>query len=250
MTWPARASRAGRSPKAPEPVAGERLLRILARFSAGGEVELGSLRLCQVCADVVVMSGAGIMLMSTDVAGGSLCSTDDVSARIEELQYVLGEGPCVDAYRHGRPVLEPDLADPVMPRWSAFAAPAVEAGVGAIFGFPLRSGAVRLGALNLYRDRPGSLSPDQFADSLVMADVAARAVIAMQAHAPAGAVAAELEEGTNFRSVVHQASGMVAVQLGVSVGEALISLRARAFADDRPLGGVADDVVGRRLRFE
>ena len=65
-----------------------------------------------------------------------------------------------------------------------------------------------------------------------------------------GALATELEEGADFRFVVHQASGMVAVQLGVSVGEALLRLRAYAFANDRLLAEVAEDVVGRRLRFD
>ncbi|CAN5823408.1 hypothetical protein BH20ACT4_BH20ACT4_14940 [soil metagenome] len=104
------------------------------------------------------MSGAGIMLMSGDLPQGSVCTTNEVSALIEDLQYTLGEGPCVDAARQHRPVLEPDLADPERAPWIAFTPPAVEAGARAIFGFPLDVGAVRLGALNLYRDRPGSLT--------------------------------------------------------------------------------------------
>ena len=118
-----------------------------------------------------------------------------VSALIEELQFVLGEGPCMDAYEQQRPVLEPDLGAASTTRWLAFTTPAVEAGVRAVFGFPLQLGAVRLGALNLYRDRPGRLTDDQHADALVMADVAARAVLLMQANAPPGALAAELEAG-------------------------------------------------------
>ena len=114
-------------------------------------------RLCRVCAEVTGTTGAGIMLMSGDVPHGSLCTTDDVSAVIEQLQYDLGEGPCVDAYHLDRPVLEPDLADPADPRWLAFTGPAVAAGVRAVFGFPLHVGAVRLGALNLYCDRAGPL---------------------------------------------------------------------------------------------
>ena len=78
-----------------------------------------------------------------------------MSTLIEQLQYDLGEGPCVDAYQLDRPVLEPDLAEPAAPRWLAFAGPALAAGVRAVFGFPLHVGAVRLGALNLYCDRAG-----------------------------------------------------------------------------------------------
>ena len=113
-------------------------------------------------------------------------------------------------------MLEPDLADPGARRWIAFSIPALAAGVRAVFGFPLQVGAVRLGALNLYRDQPGPLSDDQHADALVMADVSAAAVLMMQANAPPGKLAVELESGSDFRYVVHQASGMVAVQLDVS----------------------------------
>ncbi len=227
---------------------GDRLLRILGRLSAG-DGRPDAPRLCEVCADVAGMSGAGIMLMAGEVPAGSLCSSNGVSNLIEELQYTLGEGPCVDAYQQGRPILEPDLVDPVTPRWLAFTPPVVEAGVRAAFGFPLQVGSVRLGALNLYRDRPGPLSEEQYADALVLAGVAGRAVLAAQAQAPPGILAAELEEGANFRFVVHQASGMVSVQLGISVGEALLRLRAYAFGNDRLLAEVAEEVVGRQLRF-
>ena len=211
---------------------GERLMRILTLLASPAEAD--SSRLCAVAAEVTAMSGAGIMLMTSDIPRGSLCSTNSLSALIEDLQFTFGEGPCIDAYHQDRPVLEPDLADPDAARWMAFSPPAVHAGVRAVFGFPVQVGVVRLGALNLYRDEPGDLSNDQHADSLVMADVAALAVLAMQAEAPPGAVAFELAAGANFRSVVHQASGMLSVQLGVSVGEGLLRMRAYAFSHGLP----------------
>jgi GAF domain-containing protein len=227
----------------------DRLLRILERLRAG-EGGPDAARLCEVCADVVSMSGAGVMLMSNDAPRGSICSSNDVSTVIEDLQYTLGEGPCIDAYNSGDPVNEPDLADPEVPRWIAFSPPAVAAGARAVFGFPLRVGAVKIGALNLYRDQPGELTDDQHASALLVADIAARAVLDMQAHAPEGTLATELEGGSNFRFLVHQASGMVSVQLGVSVAEALIRLRAYAFAQNRPIAEVAHDVVARELRLD
>ncbi len=187
--------------------------------------------------------------MSGDFPRGSLSSTDDVSQLIEELQYTLGEGPCVDAYRQDAVVAEPDLAEPAARRWPAFTPPALRAGVRAVFGFPLRVGTVRLGALNLYRDRPGLLDGEQHADALVLADVAARWVLDAQAGAPSGAVAKELEAGADFHFAVHNAAGMVSVQEGISVAEALIRLRAFALSNDRLLADVADDVVARRLRL-
>lgn len=195
------------------------------------------------------MNGAGVMLMSGDILRGSLNSTDDVSQLIEELQYTLGEGPCVDAYQQDWVVAEPDLADPVARRWPAFTPPALQAGVRAVFGFPLRVGTVRLGALNLYRDRPGPLNDEQHADALVVADVAARWLLDVQAGAPPGAVAGELEAGADFHFAVHNAAGMVSVQQEISVTEALIRLRAFAFSSDRVLADVADDIVARRLQL-
>jgi hypothetical protein len=82
-----------------------------------------------------------------------------------------------------------------------------------------------------------------------MADVAAEAVLLLQADAPPGILAAELEAGADFKYVVHQASGMVAAQLDVSVAQALIRLRAYAFANERALTDVASAVVGQSLRF-
>jgi hypothetical protein len=228
---------------------GQRRTRIL-ELLVGGDAPLGSRRLCEVSAGVTEVSGAGIMLMAGDVARGSLCTSGPVSDEIEQLQYTLGEGPCVDAYQGDRPVLEPDLADPVTPRWLAFTGPALRCGVRAVFAFPLHVGAVRLGALDLFNTRPGPLTADQHADALVMADVAAQAVLVMQSGARPGALAVELEAGANFQYVVHQAAGMVAAQLDASVGQALIRLRAHAFASGRTLGDVAQDVVMRTLRLD
>jgi GAF domain len=216
--------------------------------SDGGEA-WSSMRLCGACPELVGVSGAGIMRMSGDVPRGSLCASDEVSSLIEDLQYTMGEGPCVDAYQQDRVVTEPDLADPVTPRWMAFTPRVLQAGVRAIFGFPLRAGTVRLGALNLYRDSPGPLSDDQHADALVIADVTARWVLEMQSGAPSETVAAELEVGADFHYTVHNAAGIVSVQEGISVTEALIRLRAFAFSHDRLLAEVASDVIGHRLRL-
>jgi len=230
--------------------AGNRREQVVALLADGRLPELGTTRLCQVCAEATNMTGAGIMLMSGDTHRGSVCVSDEVSDVIEQLQYMLGEGPSVDAYRQDRPVLEPQLADPMVSRWPAFSGPALASGVQAVFGFPLHVGSVRLGALNLYRDRPGPLTDEQHADALVMADLAAQAVLLLQADAPPGSVAAALEAGADFQYVVHQAAGMVAVQLDVGVGHALVRLRAYAFGNELSLAEVAAAVVARTLRFD
>jgi hypothetical protein len=198
---------------------------------------------------VVGATGAGIMVMSDASPGISICSSNSVSSMIEDLQFSLGEGPGLDAFHHSSPVLEPALADPEPARWPAFAPPAVAAGVQAIFGFPMQVGTVCVGALTLYRDAPGPLDPDQHADAVVMSGVAARSVLTMQSEGPSGLLGIEIGKGPHVRFVVHQASGMVAAQLGVTLSEALVRLRGHAFANDRLVTDVARDVVARRIRF-
>lgn len=228
----------------------ERRTHILSELTASGDDDTTAGRLCDVGRRVIAVTGAGIMLFSGDLPVGSVCTASHVSAVVEELQFTLGEGPCVDAYRLDRPILEPNLAAPAEPRWFAFTGPALEAGVRAVFGFPVGVGAVRLGALNLYVDRPGPLTDDQHADALIFADVAAEYMLAMQSGETADGLAIELERGSNFHYAVHQAAGMVSAQLGISLADALVRLRAHAFSTLTPLTDVATDVVRGRLRFD
>lgn len=182
---------------------------------------------------------------------GVVCATDDVSARIEELQFSLGEGPCVDAANSGAPVLIADLRKPdgiAVERWPAFIEGAESAGVGAVFAFPLRIGAITVGALDLYSLRSGELDGDQLPAALMAADAAALALL----HLDTGADAAfedDFDARSTYQLQVHQATGMVQVQLGATTEEAFLTLRARAFAMGRPLGDVATEVVQRQVRF-
>jgi hypothetical protein len=198
---------------------------------------------------VLAVTGAGIMIMVDGGHRGTLGSSDATMGVVEELQFTLGEGPCLDSYRLGEPVFEPALADPITPRWPAFTPPAVAAGVQAIFGFPLQVGEIRLGALDIYVDHPGELNEAQLADALVMADVVTHEVLELQAGAPAGALASELDTAENLRVVVYQAAGMLSVQLGVPVGDALIRLRAYTYANQRRVNDVARDIVASRLHI-
>jgi len=230
-------------------VPGEPLERLRSELSTWRGRAVSSRQLCRACEDVLLASGAGVMLMLAGGAQWSLCTTDAASSLIEELEYSSGEGPCRDAYRQARAVAEPDLANPVVPRWPGFSPPALEAGVRGVFAFPLLAGTVCLGALDVYMDRPGPLSDDQHADGLVLAGLVAAWVLDAQAGAPPGTVAEQLGGG-DFHLGVHNAAGMTAVQLGVTVVDALIRLRAHAFAEGRPLADVARDVVARTLRLE
>ncbi len=196
------------------------------------------------------MSGAGILLLSDHALRASLCASDEVSVRLEELQFTLGEGPSVDAFRLDAPVTEPDLAAPEVRRWLAFTSPALDAGAGAVFSFPLLCGVVRVGSLDLYRDRSGALTDDQHADALVLADVVAFAILSGQADLSPSGLATDLEAGVNLHVVVHQAAGMVSAQIPATLGDSLARLRGYAFENDMTVTEVADAVVARRLRFD
>jgi hypothetical protein len=199
--------------------------------------------------DALDVTGAGIMLMTNAGPRSVLCSTDPASATVEELQFTLGEGPCVDVCRSGLPVLESDLAAPGFSRWPAFTPPAMQAGVRAIFGFPLQVGSIRLGALDIYNDHPGALGIEQIAEAVNLAGVVTRRVLELQAEADPGALASELAGADKLRASVHQASGMLSARYDIGVDEALLRIRAYAFASERPINDVARDVVERRLNI-
>jgi GAF domain-containing protein len=208
-------------------------------------------RICQLCVQMLSVTGAGISMVTSAGNRGVVCATDDVSARIEDLQLTLGEGPCVDAANSGAPVLIPDLNTPddiVVDRWPAFIEGAAAAGVRAVFAFPLRIGAINVGVLDVYRSEPGPIRDGQMRAALLAADAAALALLHIDT-AGDDLFSDDAEARSTRQLQVHQATGIVQVQLGVPTEEAFLMLRARAFALGRPLVEVATDVVARRLRF-
>jgi len=206
--------------------------------------------LCVASAIAIGVAGAGVILMSGGRALGNVCVSNSMTGIVEEVQYTLGEGPCVDAFRTKAPVLAPDLAHSDGNRWPAFRVGAESAGVRAVFGFPLLIESVCFGALNLYHDQAGALTEDQFANALAVAHVASRTVLGWQSVAGPGSLAWQLEHVPVHRAVVHQAAGMVSVQATVAIPDAVVMLRAYAFAEDRPISDVATDIVSGTLRLD
>ncbi|MGH8929182.1 MAG: GAF and ANTAR domain-containing protein [Egibacteraceae bacterium] len=205
--------------------------------------------LCAACVQLLPITGAGAMLMARGEHHVTVSASDEAILVVEALQDVTGQGPCLEAYRTGRVVLEPDLAEEGMRRWPDFAARAVEAGVRAAFSFPLGVDELRIGALDLYRDRPGPLAAPHIADAVVLAEVTRQTILDVQALAPPGALLYQAPNVDSSRAVLDQATGMTAVHLHVNVEEAFTLLRAYADTHDRTLGAVAGDVVSKRLRI-
>lgn len=206
-------------------------------------------QLCVGFSRALGVAGAGVALVSDGHPDGSLGSSGGLAADGEELQSSLGEGPAVDASRTRALVAEPDLARAWGGRWVAFSDAALACGIAAVFASPLGVGAASLGALTLYQAVPGPLTDAQTRDLGVLADVVTQVMLALQAKADPGALAVELADVGSYRPEVHQATGMVSVQLGVSLAEALVRLRGHAYARSRSLPSVARDVVARKLRM-
>ena len=214
------------------------------------EVALDVERAVRDCLPLVGVDGGGVALVTTRGHRATVCATDDVAGRVEELQWLLGEGPCVDASTFRTPVIVADLLDAsegVQARWPGFLDGAAEAGVRAVFALPLRIGAISLGAVDLYRTTPGGLSADNLRNALLSADRVSLLLLDLATGSSPLDDDAWQHSALRFR--VHGAAGMVKVQLGVSIELALAQLRAVAFAQGRSVADVADDVVNGRLRF-
>jgi hypothetical protein len=205
-------------------------------------------RLVAMCAAGVPVTGAGIIVMTDSGPGAMLASTDGPARTMEELQFSLGEGPCVDASRSRHPVLQPVLAAIGVQRWPGFAAGALGVGVRAVFAFPLQIGGIRVGVLDLYRDVEGPLDDEQLAQSLAYADAATLILLHLQAGKGDGA-RPELVAMVEDRAEVHQATGMISVQATLGLADALVRMRAHAYAAERPILQVARDVIARDLHF-
>lgn len=207
---------------------------------------------CVACAAAVDAEGATITFSGGgNAVPGVLLSSRPSFDEVEELQVSLGEGPGVEAMRGLGPVLVDDLASlESSGRWPAFAPAAVALGVRAMFAFPIQTGAARIGVLNIYRSTNLPLLGSELADALAYASSAL--VMALDQR---GGIIPDMDDPQNdasphWRTEVHQATGMVSVQLGVGMADALASMRAYSYSNGRRLSDVAVDVVARRLRFE
>ena len=213
--------------------------------------------LCQDAHNTLPISAAGIALMDANGVIEMTVGSDERASALEELQISMGEGPCMDAFATGRLAFYPDISAQGVERWPGYARAVLDLGVEGVFSFPLNVGGIHLGALDLFRDESGRLDDDDLRRAFDYVDVAVLILIHLQAidpHNPSEGAGSRVDRPLDlaFRghAEVHQATGMVAIQAGVGLTEALLLLRAHAFADDRSITEVARDVVARLLSFD
>lgn len=204
---------------------------------------------CEAVVDTLSATGTSIALASDGEHRGVLAASDPLTAEIEELQFSLGEGPGVDASLRAGPVLEPDLAAAAR-QWPAFAPAAVERGIRAAFSFPLQIGAIHHSVLNVYRAEAGGLEPNVLDDATALSHMATHLLLEAEGPLDPSVLIERVDLVQRHRTRVHQATGMVAAQMGADVATALAMLRAHAWRCGASIDDVATEVLDRRLRFD
>jgi hypothetical protein len=209
--------------------------------------------ICRACLAGMNVDGGALSVFTASVSRETLAATDATAARLEDLQFALGEGACLEAAATGRPVLVPDLHDPALTvRWPVFAATAWEqTGIRALFALPLQLETINLGVLDLYRNTPGPLTGTELRDVLAATDTATLMMLGV--HDNSGDEPARdnrwRDRSSHDRAQVRRATEKVLTQLGIPGQDAFARLRAHAFAEHRPLSDVARDVLEGRLQF-
>jgi hypothetical protein len=200
--------------------------------------------------DVLPVAGASVSTLGDFLGSETVSASDALAARIDELQFDLGEGPCWDAVATALPVLAPDLRSHPSGRWPAFSRAILDDELGAIFAFPLFVGPLRIGAVDLYALRPTELTDTQSMQASAMAEVVSRRVLRraiMRMNQDAGSD--DKTSNAFSRRVIHQATGMVLSQLDIASDDARLVIEGHAFASNRSMMDVATDIVDGTLNF-
>jgi hypothetical protein len=201
-------------------------------------------RLCSAAQAILGADGAAITVENNTSSRITLATTDDIATRLEDLQDVLGEGPCRDAYRLATPVQA--VLTTERERWPEFTRAALQAvGSVSMYSFPLRPGGIVFGAMTVYRTDDRELR-ESIATGQFVADTIGAALL----RDPPSPDGLDTDGVWSSRAEVHQATGMVIAQLQISADDALALLRAHAYASNRSLAEVARQVVNREIDFQ
>ena len=212
-------------------------------------------RLCETCVALFDVDAAAISLVFDGATNGTLGCSDEQARAYDEVQFTVGEGPCLESVALGAPVLVTDLADRTERRWPLYGPALLEMRIRGVYAIPVVVAGEYVGALDLFRALPGQLPARELAGATLAAELAGIPVLDLLDHDLQAAVA---EPGSNAwvelavlsRAEVSQATGMLVAQLGIEPADALLRLRAHAYATGRAATDVARDILERRLRLE
>lgn len=194
------------------------------------------------------VDGLALSLLTAGESTELLWCSDGTARAFEDLQLTLGEGPGPDAVRTGAMVWVPDLARVRADRWPAMAMEAPDLDTRAVFCFPMAIGAIRVGVLTAVRRTPGPLTAEQADDAMALVSALTARCLGIGEPQSVPPDPGEPLHALQH-AVVHQATGMVSVQLAVPLPQALLRLRAHAYGSGRSITDVSKDIVDRRLRL-
>jgi hypothetical protein len=198
--------------------------------------------------DLFPIEGTAISTLGDLLGSETVYASDAQAARLDELQFDLGIGPCWDALSTGRPVLEPDLREHPRALWPAFSEAAVADGVGSLFAFPMLVGSLRIGAVDMYSRGAMTLDRVQTRQAASLTDLVGRQVL-RRALIRASVEDPDEPESPFSRRLIHQATGMILAQLDISAEDARLVIQGHAFATGRSMMDVSRDVVAGVLDF-
>jgi hypothetical protein len=212
-------------------------------------------RLCEVCVMLLDIDAAAISIIFDGANSGTLGSSDAYARRYDELQFTFGEGPCLDSVARQAPVAVVDLADPEESRWPAYGPAMLAHQIRGVYAIPIVVAGEFVGALDLFRARPGHLPSQAIASAITAAELAAIPLLDlmdgdMQAATADPESRAWVELNMLCRAEVSQATGMLVAQLEIEPAEALVRLRAHAYFTGRSATDVARDILDHRLKLE
>jgi len=194
------------------------------------------------CVEVLDVAAAGLMLVAPDGNLRVMASSSEAMRMLELFEIQAREGPCLDCYRTGQPVLNQDLAT-VNGRWPRFATEALNAGFHSVQALPMRLRGTVIGALNLFHVEVGPMPPADVEAAQALADVATIAILHHRATLQAQVVNEQLSGALNSRIIIEQAKGVIAERAGLNMEQAFTALRTYARSNNLRLVNVAQDVI-------
>jgi GAF domain-containing protein len=203
-------------------------------------------RLADRCVEIVDVTAAGLLLGSADGELRLLASSSEAVRVLELFAIQTDEGPCIDCFRTGEPIVNLDLVD-AGGRWPRFAPKAVEAGFRSVHAIPMRLRGETIGVLNLVRGHEGALRDVDVVAAQALADVATIAILQHRVTSDAQALNEQLTQALSTRIVIEQAKGVVAERAGVDMEQAFVRLRSHARNHNLRLTDVAQAVSTKSL---
>ncbi|WP_375489873.1 GAF and ANTAR domain-containing protein [uncultured Jatrophihabitans sp.] len=212
--------------------------------------------LCLACVELLSVDAAAISLVFDGAHTGTVGASSDRARAYDELQFTVGEGPCLESVSTHAPVLVIDLAADVdSGRWPGYGPALLAHGVGGVYAMPVLVAGEYVGALDLFRNHRQALDGEDLSGAFVAAELAEMPLLDLMAADLQAAIAdpdaiAWAELNLITRAEISQATGMLVAQLEVDPAEALVRLRAHAYATNRSATAVARDIMDRRLRLD